>query len=167
LTAGIVATLGNVQKIPYIEALNQQPKSASSQAFDLNKADADTALTLNTHDAKQQINNGINKGLTKAQQQAQASATAKIAVSPAPPIVKAQLETKANSQIATKFKQTKDTLYKKQAQFSHDVKYAFSNSLRIVFYIAAGLMVLAFIAAVFIREKELRHGSENATPGVA
>lgn len=165
LTAGIVATLGNVQKIPYVAALASQPSSSQAKGFDLKKADADTALTLNTHDAKQKINNGINQGFTKAQQEATAAATQKIAASSAPESAKPQLTTNATQKIASSIKQQKDDLQKKQARFSHDVKYAFSDSLREIFYIAAGLMILAFITALFIREKQLRHGNE--APGVA
>jgi hypothetical protein len=167
LTAGIIATLGNVQKIPYIEVLSKQPQSEKSQIFDFKKVDADTALTLNTRDARKQVNQGIEKGLAKAQAQALASAQQKIAASGAPETLKPQLEAKAKAQISQKFTQTKADIHAKQASFSHDVKYAFSNSLRIIFYLAAGLMTMAFMVALFIREKPLRHGPEGSVPGVA
>ncbi len=167
LTAGVAASLGSVQKIPYIEFLSQQPASSQSQNFDLKKADADTALNLNTHDTRQKINDGIDEGLKKAQSQAEASATEKIAASPAPEPVKQQLQTEAKTKIGDQFKETKSDIKKKQDNFSHDVKYAFSDSLRVIFYAASGIIVIAFIFALFVREKELRHGAADATPGVA
>jgi EmrB/QacA subfamily drug resistance transporter len=167
LTAGIIGTLGNVHNIPYIKALSQQQKSSQNQPFDLKKADADTALTLNTRDANRQINDGVNKGFAKAQTQAEASANRKIDAIVAPKEAKLQVRANAEQQISTEFKKQKDELHKKQASFSHDVKYAFADSLRIIFYIAAGLMLIALAAAVFIREKMLRHGPEDAAPGVA
>lgn len=166
LTAGITATLGNVQKIPYIQVLSSQPPSAQSQEFDIKKADANTALTLNTQDARQQINTGLNKGLSTAQTQAIATANQKIAASPAPTSVKTQLQTKTDAQIATQFSQTKTSIKSKQSSFSHDVKYAFSNSLRTIFYAAAGLMFVAFVTSLLIREKVLRHGHDDVAPGV-
>lgn len=165
LTVGIIGTLGNVQKIPYIETLASQPQSAQNSPFDLKKADADTALTLNTRDAREQINDGINEGFAKAEDQAVAGAHQKIDASPAPEAAKPQLKLEATQKITAEFKQQKDELSKKQTSFSYDVKYAFANSLRVVFYIAAGLMIAALIVAVFIREKELSHGVD--APGVA
>ena len=167
LTAGIVATLGNVQKNPYIESLSKQPQSNQSQAFNFKNVDADTALTLNTRDARKKVNEGIDKGLAKAQNQAIIAAEKKIAESPAPEALKLQLQAEAKSNIMKKFKEAKKDIKAKQADFSHDIRYAFSDSLRIIFYLAAGLMAMAFVAALFIREKPLRHGAEDSAPGVA
>ncbi|MDO8335557.1 MAG: hypothetical protein Q7T74_02100, partial [Candidatus Saccharibacteria bacterium] len=165
--AGVAASLGNIQNIPYIEFLAQQPQSSQSQNFDLSKADADTALNLNTHDTKQKINDGLNKGLAKAEQKAKAGANAQIAASQLPDAFKTKAQITADQKIATQFSKVKDDFNTKQKDFNHDVKYAFSDSLRVIFYSASGLMITAFIFALFIREKELQHGAPDATPGVA
>jgi EmrB/QacA subfamily drug resistance transporter len=167
LTAGVAASLGNIQKIPYIEFLSQQPQSSQSQNFDLSKADADTALNLNTHDTKQKINEGLDKGLEKAEQKAKASANAQIAASQLPDAFKTKAQADADQKIESKFVQIKDDFKTKQKDFNHDVKYAFSDNLRSIFYFASSLMVIAFIFALFIREKELQHGASDVAPGVA
>ncbi len=147
LTAGIVANLGNIQKIPYIEQLTKQPQ-ASKQ---LGKIDADTALNLNTVDQRQKINKAVNKALPKV-------AAAKLAKTPAPPAVKKQLQTKVVHQAKADFK-------KKQKNFNHKIIYAMSDSLHSIFYGAAGLMLAGFVVSWFVTEKRLR-SSHDATPGV-
>jgi EmrB/QacA subfamily drug resistance transporter len=53
----------------------------------------------------------------------------------------------------------------KQADYKKKVVNAFSDSLRPIFYLSAGLMLLATIGASVIREKPLRDGGDDA-PGV-
>ena len=60
--------------------------------------------------------------------------------SPLPPQLK-------QSQIAT--------FEKQQSMFSHNVTHSFANSLSRVFLVTTGLMGVAFVATLFIREKEL------------
>ncbi len=167
LTAGVAASLGNIQKIPYVEFLSQQPQSSQSQAFDLSKADADTALNLNTHDTKQKIDEGLDEGLTIAKQKTKDAAAAKIAATQLPEAFKIKAKADADKNIEAQFAKVKDDFETKQEHFNHDVKYAFSDSLRGIFYLASGLMVSAFIFALFIREKELLHGVSDSAPGIA
>lgn len=77
------------------------------------------------------------------------SANSSIDAAPLPPQVKAQ---------------QKDQFNKNQAEFKSTVVTAFSNSLHQVFYVSASLMVLAFIAVSFIKERELR--DTNDAPGI-
>lgn len=77
------------------------------------------------------------------------SANRSIDAAPLPPQVKAQ---------------QKDQFNKNQAEFKNTVVTAFSNSLHQVFYVSASLMVLAFIAVSFIKERELR--DTNDAPGI-
>lgn len=167
LTAGVAASLGNIQNIPYIEFLSQQPQSSQSQTFDLSKADADTALNLNTHDTKQKIDEGLNKGLERAQRQAKSRANAQIAANQIPDALKTKAQLEADIKIDSQFSKVKQEYSDKQRDFSHDVKYAFSDSLRTIFYSASGLMVVAFVFSIFIREKELQKGASHSGPGVA
>lgn len=167
LTAGVAASLGNVQKIPYIELLNQQPQSSQSKGFDISKADADTALNLNTHDTREKINDGFDKGIKEAQAQAELQANQRITESVAPEAAKAKAQAETKSHIDSQFTSVKEDFHKKQDNFSHDVKYAFSDSLRVIFYAASGLILIAFVFALFIREKVLRHGAKDVAPGVA
>ncbi len=167
LTAGVAASLGTITKIPYIEFLAQQPQSSQSKGFDLSKADADTALNLNTHDTKQKINDGLNKGLTKAEENAKAAASAQIAASQLPDAFKTNAQKAADQKIEKQFSKVKSDFSTKQKDFNHDVKYAFSDSLQGIFQMASSLMLIAFIFALFIREKPLQHGAPDAAPGVA
>jgi EmrB/QacA subfamily drug resistance transporter len=56
--------------------------------------------------------------------------------------------------------------YKEQEEFSTKIVYAFSDSLRYVFYTSATLMLLATVLVFFVREKALKDGPNDA-PGVA
>ncbi len=147
LTAGIVANLGNIQKIPYIEQLTKQPQASKY----LGTVDADTALNLNTVDQKDKINKAVNKALPKI-------ANAKLANSPASPAVKQQLKNKIVHEAKSEFN-------KKQKSFSHRIVYAMSDSLRNIFYGSAGLMFVGFVVSWFVTEKRLR-SSHDAAPGV-
>lgn len=60
----------------------------------------------------------------------------------------------------------KEQFAKNQTEFKDTVVNAFSDSLHTVFYVSAGLMVLALVAVSFVREKKLRDGHNDA-PGVA
>ncbi len=53
----------------------------------------------------------------------------------------------------------------KQDDYKKKVVNAFSDSLRPIFYTSAGLMLLATVGAIMIREKPLRDSDDDA-PGV-
>lgn len=131
LTAGLVTHLGDLNRDPYIQTLNQNPAAQQLTA----NVNADTALNLNTADIRNKINDGLDNSL---------------ASSPAP-------------------EQAKDTIkqnfQQKQDDFKNKVVYAFSDSLKNVFYVSAGLMAAATVVASFIREKPLKGHDES--PGVA
>lgn len=167
LTAGVAASLGSIQKIPYIELLSQQPQSSQSKAFDFKDVDADTALNLNTHDTKEKINDGLNNGLAKAEKNAIAKADAQISATQLPQQYKEKARAEAEQKISDQFSKVKKEFKTKQSDYNHKVKYAFSDSLRVIFYGASSLMVVAFVFSLFIREKILTHGHEGVTPGVA
>lgn len=161
LTAGITASLGNIQQIPYIETLSKAPSSSSSQNFDLKKADADTALNLNTVQTKKTINEGIDKGV--------AASTTQIANQKIDPLlIPAPAKVEAKAKLKTELtKNIKNDFSKKQKSFDHQIKYAFSDSLRVIFYSASSLMIFAFILSLFIHEKELKKAVHGGAPGVA
>lgn len=165
LTAGVATSLGNIQKIPYIEFLSAQPASSQNKNFDLSQADADTALNLNAHDTKQQITDGFNEGIEKAEQQAKQEAAKKIAAQSLPDDVREKVTTSMNGEIEQKFSNIKSDFAEKQNSFTHKIKYSFSDSLRVIFYAASAVLVIAFFLSIFIREKTLRHGPSD-TPGV-
>ena len=52
-----------------------------------------------------------------------------------------------------------------QADYSSKVTHAFSASLTQVFATSAVLMTIAAVLVMFIRERELKHASAEATPG--
>lgn len=52
-----------------------------------------------------------------------------------------------------------------QAEYSSKVVQAFSDSLRHIFLVSAGLMLLAGVLVFFIEERELKRASPDATPG--
>jgi EmrB/QacA subfamily drug resistance transporter len=52
-----------------------------------------------------------------------------------------------------------------QDEYSDKVVHAFSDSLRRIFGVASGLMLIAAVLVFFIRERELKHAGANATPG--
>lgn len=96
----------------------------------------DTALNLNTPDISHKISDGLEKSLEASS---------------------------ASNSVKETIKKDFET---KQSDFNTKVVYAFSDSLRAVFYTSAGLMVMATIGATFIREKPLREDHDE-TPGVA
>jgi EmrB/QacA subfamily drug resistance transporter len=165
LTAGIIAQLGTVSDIPYIRFLANQPSSSQNNfTSNLSSADADVALNLNMHDTKKKITDGFTAGLVSAQKKAETEVEQNIAAQPLPPEIKAKAEAKAKANIADKFESIKKDFNSKQRDFNHDVVYAFSDSLRVIFYSAAGLMTLAFIAGLFVHERELRQTNSMTTP---
>lgn len=166
LTAGVAASLGDIQKISYIEFLSSQPTSSQNKSFDLSKADADTALNLNAHDTKQKITDGFNDGIKKAELQAKQQASEKIAAQSLPDDVREKVIASTDKEIEQKFSDIKNDFVKKQDSFTHKIKYSFSDSLRVIFYAASSILVLAFLLSTFIREKTLRHGASD-TPGAA
>lgn len=127
LTAGVTAHLGNLEQDKYIQTLKTQPAASKL----LEKTNADTALTLNTVDVKNQINDGLEQGLAK---------------SPAPQSVKDQIKSDFENQ---------------QQDFSNKVIYSFSDSLRGIFLTSSFLMVAAAVGAFFIREKPLTGGHND------
>ncbi len=148
LTAGIIANLGTVSKIPYVEQLTKQPQAAQQ----LGKIDADTALNLNTAEQKDKITKAANQAIPK-------SIDAKLAQSPAPVAVKDKLKAQLTHKAKADFK-------KNQEDFNHKIVYALSDSLRGIFYGSAILMLLGFGASLFVKEKKLRSSVDDA-PGVA
>ena len=62
LTVGVANSLGDLAKDPYIQTLKDQPAASKM----LEKVNADTALSLNTPQVKDQINDGLEKGLAAA-----------------------------------------------------------------------------------------------------
>jgi MFS transporter len=60
----------------------------------------------------------------------------------------------------------KEQFLKNQTEFKDNVVNAFTDSLHIIFYVAAGLMVLALVAVSFVKERKLRDGKNDA-PGVS
>jgi len=99
----------------------------------IGNADANTALNLNSYDTKKKITDGIIEGANKIA---------------APTIVKDKI---------------KDSMLKAQDDFSTKTKTAFSDSLQVVFRVAAATMGMAFIVTLFLREVPLSH-DERVTP---
>lgn len=96
----------------------------------------DTALTLNTSAFRTRITDGLDASLKSVN---------------IPDVTKDQIKT---------------TFVAKQTDFKNKVVDAFSDSLHNVFYVSSGLMLAATLVALFIREKPLRGGADDA-PGVA
>ena len=128
LTVGVLASVGDPNKIPFIQTLKQSP--AASQMID-GDIDADTLLQLNMQ--RDEIRDGAQAGLAKI---------------PTPAARKAA---------ATQFDD-------QQQQFSDDIVTAFSDSLRHIFMVSAGLMAMAIIVGVFMPDRSLRAGTKP-TPG--
>lgn len=149
LTAGITVSLGNVEKIPYIEQLTKQPQAAKM----LGNIDADTALNLNTVEQKEKVNTEISKALpTIVNQQ----------------VIAMQLPKPAQEQAKQKLsKQIKQDFDKKQSDFNDKIVSSFSDSLRNIFYGSTILMFAGLITSLFVKEKTLRSGKPDETPVVS
>ena len=137
------AVLGSMLTAGLVTHLGDLNKDPYIQTLSQNPAakqltenvNTDTALNLNTSDIRNKISDGLNSSL---------------ATSPVPEQAKAVI---------------KQNFQQKQDNFKDKVVYAFSDSLKNVFYVSAGLMAAATVGAAFIREKPLRGHDES--PGVA
>lgn len=109
----------------------KQSPAASQVLGSSGQVDANAALSLNTPQVKHQIRDGIISGINATKL-------------PAP--VKAQL-------ISQKLAE--------QTKFSDKVKGAFADSLRNVFMVAGGAMVLAIVLSLFIKELPLRDDTDK------
>lgn len=98
--------------------------------------DSNTLLNLNMPDIKTKITDGAHKAVDQQ---------------PAPAFVKDQI--KANFD-------------KQQADYSDKITHAFSDSLQRIFTVSAVLMLGAAVLVFMIREKQLKHASPEAAPGV-
>lgn len=127
LTTGVSASLSDIANDPYIQTLKQQPAASALVA----NLDTDTALNLNTHDAKEKVREALDDSLAK---------------SPAPEAVKTEMQR---------------SLQEQQQAFNDRVVSAYSDSLRPLFYTSAGLMAAATLIALGIRERPLRSGNDE------
>jgi EmrB/QacA subfamily drug resistance transporter len=100
-----------------------------------NPNDADTLLNLNTASAKDKVTEGLDKSLEG---------------SPLPQVAKDSI---------------KKDVTEKQDAYSKKVVDAFSNSLHRIFIITAGIMALAGILTIFLKERPLRAATATETPG--
>lgn len=102
-----------------------------------NLNDSNTLLTLNVPDIKKQISDASDRALD---------------ISPAPATIKQGL---------------KESFREQQDEYSKKVAAAFSDSLRQLFAVSAGLMLFATVLVFMIKEKKLKAASPEATPGAA
>lgn len=136
----VLGSLLTAGLVSHLGNLNQDPYiqtlSQNPAASQLTEnINADTALNLNTAGIRNEISDGLDKSLAASSAPEQAKAA-----------IKADFQTK-------------------QDNFKTKVVNSFSDSLRVVFYVSAGLMAMATVGAAFIREKPLRGHDES--PGVA
>lgn len=137
------AVLGSMLTAGLVAHLGDLNKDPYIQTLSQNPAasqltenvNTDMALNLNTSGIRNKISDGLN---------------ASLATSPVPEQAKAVI---------------KQNFQKQQDDFKNKVVYAFSDSLKNVFYVSAGLMAAATVGAAFIREKPLKGHDES--PGVA
>lgn len=129
LTAGVAASLGDLNRDPFVSALRQNP-SASSIIGD-GQVTADTALQLNSPDVQRKIEAGIRQSIEQSALPATAQA------------------------------QALDQALAQQQAFQRSVRQAFASSLQRVFAFAAGLVAVAFVLSLFIRETPLRETSSD------
>lgn len=122
LTAGATAHLPNIADSAYIQMLKAQPAAAKI----LTDTSSNTILNLNTHDALDQVRNGLKTGLDEKQ-----------VPEPQKTTIMNQLE--AN-----------------QKEFSDVVSKAFAQALRPIFYLATILMVIATVIGFGVKERQLR-----------
>jgi EmrB/QacA subfamily drug resistance transporter len=133
LTAGVASGLGDIKKDAYIQMLSQQQGSQQI----VGKADANTALNLNTAETKESINKGLEEGLKQSNLPA-----------PAQDAVKKQVKSQ-------------------QDAFSDRVVKAFADGLRPVFAVSAALMGAAALVAMTLKNVTIKHDGPNDAPGVA
>jgi len=125
LTAMLVAGIG-----VSLGNINKDPYIQSLQRVPearqmIGGGDIDVNTALQINSQRQTISDQAITGINK---------------SPLPPQLK-------QSQVAT--------FEKQQSMFSHNVTHSFANSLSWVFLVTTGLMGMAFVATLFIHEKEL------------
>lgn len=97
----------------------------------LGKLDANTALQLNTPETKQEIEDSIRRSVEQS-----------------------SLSASAKEQLVTRTLAQQDT-------FNTRVKVAFADSLRQVFFWAAGAVALSLVLALFLKEIPLRNSNEE------
>lgn len=97
--------------------------------------DADTLLNLNTPTTKEKINSGVDQSLEQT-----------------------QLPQQAKQQIAQDIKD-------KQTAYSGKLVNAFTASLHTIFAITAGIMAIAGVFGLLLKERQLRAASASETPG--
>lgn len=100
-----------------------------------NPNDADTLLNLNTASTKEKVTEGLDKSLE---------------ASPLPQVAKDSV---------------KKDVTDKQDAYGKKVVEAFSNSLHRIFIITSGIMALAGILTLFLKERPLRAATATETPG--
>lgn len=115
-----------------------QSLQKSTQASQFgNLNDSNTLLTLNVPDVKKQIGDASDRALDN---------------SPAPATIKQGL---------------KESFRQQQDEYSKKIAVAFSDSLRQLFAVSAGLMFFATILVFMIKEKKLKAATAEATSGAA
>ncbi len=86
------------------------------------------------------------------------------------PEIKEQVLQQANAQFAQLPEGTRDQVkaefVAEQNEFADKVSEAFSDSLHQIFVVASGLMVLATVAAFFLKERPLKKAAPGDAPGV-
>ena len=97
--------------------------------------DPNTLLTLNAPDLRAKISDGFDQTISKAPL-------------PAPMVTKA-----------------KNDFQKQQSEYSTKVIDAFSESLHTIFVSTAGIMLVAFLLSLAVKERSLKAASPMATPG--
>lgn len=84
------------------------------------------------------------------------------------PDVKAQITDAAGQSFAQLpapvAEQARAQFDEQQAEFSSEVTHTFSDSLRRIFLVASGLMVVATLAAFFLTERQLKKATPGSTP---
>ncbi|MDN5275424.1 MAG: putative Drug resistance transporter, EmrB/QacA subfamily [Candidatus Saccharibacteria bacterium] len=86
------------------------------------------------------------------------------------PTVKAEVTSAAEAQFAknpSAEPALKQAFSEQQTDFSNRVTHAFSDSLRQIFYVAAGLMAAATVAVFAVKERPLRSARPTETPSEA
>lgn len=138
------AIFGSMLTVGVIGALgsvNDDPYIKQLQASPQGKAvvgsttDANNLLNLNTPNIKSRITDAFNTNIAKAQ-------------------IPAPYKTAAE-------KQFKDN----QSEYTNKIVNAFSDSLRVIFLAAAGLMIAATLVVATIKERPLKSAKPEATPG--
>ena len=187
LTAGVAAGLGNISKIPFIQAINNSPQAA--QVLDGQKIDADFALSLNTPEMSKKISASVNSAilaqvdakLNQAKQETAAKIKERISAQlPAglnqtqrDQLIKeksASLIAESNAKIAAQkpaaIRQATNNFNNIKADFSTKVVDSFTRELNQIFWAVSVIAAIGtLIVAVGLKEHRLR-GSLEGAPGV-